>query len=88
MNVTRHEKAAAVAASIQPNMFFNFFKRGHELVGVVLRDDLKREEFVTFDRKEVGLMARAYDLTLARGHCPYGSKSVDTLVAHKLDHNK
>ena len=85
MNLTRYEKAAAVAVEIQPDLFLNFFKDGRELVGVVFskQDEI---EHVRFSSQEISLMCRMYDLTLGTGACPYGSKGVDTLIAHRFDH--
>jgi hypothetical protein len=80
MNVTRHEKAASVLSELQPDTFINFYAKGHALVGVALAANLEGTEHVEFSRKEVALLARAYELTHAKGYCPYGSKSVFTLL--------
>ena len=78
--MSKHEKAAAAITNQCPNVFFAFVKQGGTLVGIALDDEKKTEVRVHFDRKEVSLMAKAYDLTLGTGYCPYGSRDMWTLT--------
>lgn len=80
--MTRYEKAAAVAIDIAPDAFHAFYRDGRNLIGVAI------EERVTFSPEEVATMALAYDKTIGRYRCPYGSNDVDTLVSHYLDHGQ
>ena len=82
--LTKYEKAVTAIVNQCPGRFFCFMQRGGTLVGIVLDDERKQEVQVVFTRKEVTLAAKAYDLTLGTGYCPYGSRDMWTLTEQYL----
>lgn len=78
--MTKYEKAVNALNDMQPDTFIIFMKEGGNLVGSTLDKDLQTEVRVTFTKKDVELLARAYDLTLGKGYCIFGSRSVSTLI--------